>query len=90
MTAFGLEPGEGYVALEFLDPEPTSHARPKPVDNDDIDAIPALCVGIGRDVSVCQRGDTVMVRPHARNGVKVGSNVVLAEAYCVVRKLELQ
>lgn len=86
MTAFGIEPAEGYVALEFLEPEIQTHERAKPVSSDESDAILALCVGVGSQVTVCQRGDTVKVRPYSRQGIKVGDNVVLVEAYCVIGK----
>ena len=84
MTEFGIEPSEGCVAIEFLEQETASHARPAPVATDESDALLATCVGVGRGVDACKRGDTVKVRPYARNGVKLGSNVVMVEAYCVL------
>lgn len=88
MTALGIEPAEGYVALEFLDGEDRGdHSRPAPVSSDENEAIMAMCVGAGKKVSVCKRGDTVLVRPYARHGIRVGENVVLVEAYCVVGRV---
>jgi hypothetical protein len=90
MSALGIEPAEGYVAIEFLDGEdadPADHARPAPVSNDENEALMAMCVGVGKKVTTCKRGDTVLVRPYARNGIRVGDNIVLVEAYCVVGRL---
>lgn len=90
MTALGIEPAEGYVAIEFLDGEEKSgqsNASATPHAQDENEALMAMCVGVGKKVTTCKRGDTVLVRPFARHGVRVGENVVIVESYAVLGRV---
>lgn len=69
-------PSGSNVALEFLDSDDDQ-------PNDENDCLYALCVGVGKDVKSCKRGDTVIVDKWAREGLKVSDTVVLCESYCV-------
>lgn len=67
-------PSGSNVALEFLDDDEQS---------DENECLYAMCVGVGKDVKSCKRGDTVIVDKWAREGLKVSDTVVLCESYCV-------
>jgi hypothetical protein len=88
MSSLVIEPAEGMVALEFLDEEKQEEERSgydAPPSSDDYnEAVFAICVGVGKKVTSCKRGDTVLVRAYAREGVHVSDDVVLVEAYCVL------
>jgi hypothetical protein len=88
MSNLVIEPAEGMIALEFLDDEKQEETRPQydaPSSSDDYnEAVFAICVGVGKKVTNCKRGDTVVVRAYARHGVKVDDDVVIVESYCVV------
>ncbi len=45
----------------------------------------ATCEGAGRDVTICKRGDTVVVDKWARQGINIGDDIIIAAAYCVKR-----
>jgi hypothetical protein len=91
MSNLVIEPAEGMVALEFLDDAKQETTRPNydaPSGSDDYNtAIFAIVVGVGKKVTNCKRGDTVVVRAYAREGIKVDDDVVIVEAYCVVGKV---
>lgn len=92
-----IEPAEGYVALEFLDdyeaeektdPGAGSSGAIGPAVEDYNNVCFAMCIGVGKKVTSCKRGDTVIVRKYAReNGIKVSDDVMLVEAYLVVGKV---
>lgn len=90
--SLGIQPAENMVALRFLDDlseeddsEPTSGALPTyPTQSK---AVAAFCVGVGKKVTVCKKGDTVLVREYARYGLSVGDNTVIVESYCVAAKI---
>lgn len=87
MSALQIEPAEGYVALEFLDGNeddespPSSRSGAQQSDSDNL--VFAMCVGTGKKVTCCKRGDTVVVMPYARQGMRVSDDVVIVEAYLV-------
>lgn len=90
MTNLVIEPAEGFVALEFLDDEKQDEERnqyAEPGSDSYNEALFAVCVGVGKKVTVCKRGDTVVVRAYAREGIHVSDDVVLCESYCVVGKV---
>lgn len=67
-----IEPGAAQVAVKFLGPESTAETSL------------AICVGVGKDVSVCKRGETVSVQRYARHaGIKVSDETVICEEYLV-------
>lgn len=85
MSSLHIEPAEGMVALEFLDEE-DDEERPSYDEYNDgqpNEGVYAICVGVGRDVKRCKRGDTVIVDKWAREGMKVGDDVVLADQWVV-------
>jgi hypothetical protein len=88
MSNLVIEPAEGMIALEFLDDEKQEETRPKydaPPSSDAYnEAVFAICVGVGKKVTTCKRGDTLVVRAYAREGVRVSDDVVIVEAYCVL------
>jgi hypothetical protein len=87
MSPLVIDPAEGYVALEFLEDEAQEAERADydaPNSDDYSEAVFAVCVGVGKKVTVCKRGDTVIVREYARQGVHISDDVVLVEAYCVL------
>ncbi len=43
----------------------------------------ATCEGVGKNVTVCRRGDTVVVDKWARQGINIGGDIIIAAAYCV-------
>lgn len=83
MANMQIEPAEGMVALEFLDDgdEKTESYRNDPGEASE--GIFAMCVGVGRDVKRCKRGDTVIVDKWAREGMKVGDGVILVDQWAV-------
>lgn len=67
-----IEPSGSQVAVQFLDAAATS------------DVTLAVCVGAGKDVAVCHRGQTVLVQQYARaNGIRVSDDTVICEEYLV-------
>lgn len=85
MSEMKIEPAEGYVALEFIEDEPESRPSPQAGSGASNETCFAVCVGVGKKVTVCKTGDTVVVRSYAReNGLKISDDVSLVEAYLVV------
>jgi hypothetical protein len=93
MSALQIEPAEGLFALEFLDDEEeeteeqnqtaqTPYPEPTPREG-----CFAIVVGVGKKITGYKRGDTVIVDSYARNGLKIGNNVVLVESYLVKGKV---
>jgi len=90
--ALDIEPAVGCVALRILDEEePESERTPSmsgPVAAEkDNKAVMALCVGIGKDVKQCKKGDTVFCRDFVRHGLKVDDDTVIVEAYAVMGRV---
>ncbi len=91
-----VEPAEGMVALRILEdvdgdeedakvsPQAVPYPTAEPIYNE---ALIALCVGAGRKVTICKRGDTVLVDKWARNGLHIDDDTVVVEAYCVKAKV---
>lgn len=81
------------VALKIFDDgdgdddtaEMTSGSPNVPSDDSYNEAIYALVLGVGSDVQAkVKKGDTVLVRKSACNGVRVDDDVVLASEYCLL------
>lgn len=84
MSALQIEPAEGYVALEFLDDAEDDDAPPSyDSPSDDNDGVFAMVVGVGKKVTNCKRGDTVVVSKWAKEGMRIGDDCVLCESYVV-------
>lgn len=67
-----IEPAGNQVAVQFIGSETRD------------DAFLAVCVGAGKDVGVCARGQTVLVQKYARaNGIMVSDDTVICEEYLV-------
>lgn len=94
MAAGDIRPAEGKIALQFLDDEEEEEEEEKeqpqrgstPVMAEEPErAIPAVCVGVGPRVTVCKKGDTVLVRKYARNGgIAISAETRILDSWCVV------
>jgi hypothetical protein len=85
MSALQIEPAEGMVAIEFVDDEDEEPANAQQAETPSSynEACFAICVGVGKKVTRCKRGDTVIVMSFARQGIKIGDDVTLCEEYVV-------
>lgn len=89
MSTLQIEPAEGYIALEFLDEVAEDDEEPEQrqgyagaptIDNE---GLFAMVVGVGKKVTNCKRGDTVVVSKWAKEGMRIGDDVVLCDSYVV-------
>lgn len=88
-----IKPTGDSVAVEFLedfgeeettDQGTSSYDSPETSDSYRT-ACAALCVGVGKEVKVCKKGDTVLVRESARNNaIEVGKDTCIVSSYAIV------
>jgi hypothetical protein len=83
LTGVSIKPAPGMVALRFVDDLDDDDDISTNIDVDNYGLI-ATVLGVGDDVKGVRKGSTVIVRTYARDGLKLGENSVLTEAYCVI------
>lgn len=92
-TIVDIKPAEGYVAVEFLDDEDyededestATHEATEPMTEKYREVCFAMCIGVGKNVTTCKKGDTVLVRESAREySIHVGSSTCIVNAYDIV------
>lgn len=88
--ALDVEPVEGFVALQIVDDETEEERKARIARNAHApsqsynEAIYAIVVGIGpKGPKGVKKGDTVLVRKYARDGLRLDENTVLCESYCI-------
>lgn len=89
LTGVKIKPAEGMVALAFVDSDEEVDEEIKksvsynstPYEPKPYCGLLAIVLGIGPNVTTCKVGDTVVVGPYARDGLKIGENSVLTDAY---------
>ena len=82
ISGVDLKPAEGMVALKFVDDLDDDGDLGSDTDVD-YDGLLAIVLAVGPKVTGIRKGDTVVTRPYARDGLKIGENAVLADAYCI-------
>lgn len=91
MSTLQIEPTGDNVALEFLGDD-AAEETDQYVPNDapsvgENKLVYAMCVGVGnvdgKPVTVCKRGDTVLVDEWAKQGFKISDDVYIASSWCV-------
>lgn len=82
MNGVAIKPAEGMVALSFVDDLDDDGDIDQDTDAD-YDGLLAIVVGVGPKVTGIKKGDTVVTRPYARDGLNVGNGIVLVESYCI-------
>ena len=81
-----VKPAEGKVVLRFVDDvdgddEPAAGYAPMP--SADYEGLLAIVIGVGAKVTGCKKGDTVVTSPWARDGLKLGDNTYVCDAWCI-------
>lgn len=91
LVAVAIRPTEGKVAVKFVDEDEgegaiqsaaTPMAEPVPYEG-----VLAVIVAVGDKVKL-SKGDTVVMRPWARSGLKLGDNLFICDAYDVVATID--
>jgi|1185.fasta_scaffold135628_2 co-chaperonin GroES (HSP10) len=93
--ALDIKPIEGMVALQLLEPldeesgaNKSAMATSSTPEDSYNEALYAIVVGVGPKGPIgVKKGDTVLCRGYARDGLKIGDDVVLVESYCIVGKV---
>ncbi len=78
--AIKVKPADGYMAVRFIDDLSS-------VKDDSDEALLAIVDAVGSKVSGVKAGDTVILRPYARHGLKLGDDLVLIESYSVAGRV---
>lgn len=87
-----IKPAEGYLAVRFVDDddeetnekaEQSSYEGGPQPSAVEYEGCLAVVAAVGSKVSA-KVGDTIVTRPYARDGVKIGTGLVLIENYCVL------
>jgi hypothetical protein len=91
-VALDVEPVGDMIELKILDDidddEESKQATAATLD-DSNGVLLAIVGGVGKNVTNCKKGDTVLCRPYAKNGIRLddsGENV-LVESCVVVAKV---
>lgn len=88
LTGADIEPAEGYIAVRFIDDDkdaddvPSASSGVVPGGSYSNDACLALIVAVGAKVKA-KKGQVALLRPYARDGLKLGDGIVLVESYCI-------
>lgn len=87
--ALDIQPVEGMVALQILDDDTDEKSERQTgmgltPDDSYNEALHAIVIGIGpKGPAGVKKGNVVLCRGYARNGLDVGDGVVLTDVYCI-------
>jgi hypothetical protein len=84
LSGVDIKPAEGMVAVKFVDDGDGDDdaASATPSEPMPYEGVLAIVLGVGAKTSV-KKGDTIVVRPYARDGLCLGDGVYLIDSYCI-------
>lgn len=84
LEGVSIKPAEGMLAVKFVDDdEDDDGPSSSPSEPMDYEGCLAIVVAVGPKVTGAKRGDTIVCKPYARDGLKVGDDLVLIESWSV-------
>ena len=82
LAGVDIQPAEGKVALKFVDDLDDDGDLDEDTDVDN-DGLIAIVIGVGTGVKNVKKGDTVVTTPWARDGLCIGDNTYICDAWCI-------
>lgn len=96
LTGVNLKPAEGMLIVRFVDDDDDDDDDENQTPSYGADAYPesmpyegclAIVTAVGPKSGNVRVGNTIVTRPYARDGLKIGGGLTLIESYCVVATL---
>lgn len=82
LSGVDITPTEGKVVLHFVDDEDADDQY-EGTDDVEYEGCLAIVIGVGPGVKGVKKGDTVITTPYARDGLCVGDNTHICDAWCI-------